>query len=131
MANKIKIVENGITLERELHKLDEFLKTNTVKHLFGESAKRQGESPLKMQVDFTDGNSVGFRGDRFTGYVAIMASNLLKQLINYSKNKVLRSAIIYDNRDFKYSKIVFHYEEGKVKKNYLPLYIPTYKIPTK
>lgn len=129
MPNELKIIKNGIVEVVQSNEIAELRKNNSVPYPFGEIAKSQGESPLKMKIEFTDGNIVGFRGDLKTAFVSIMAVNLSKLLRYYTVLKVVKKAIIYDNRDnLVINKVILHIEDGKVKENLLPLYIPNYQL---
>lgn len=128
MTNELKIIEAGVVKDFKTDKLADFRKKNSIEYPFGESAKSQGESPLKMKIEFIDGNVVGFRGDLKTPYVSVMAVNLSKLLRNYANKKLIKKATIYDNRDSVINKVILLYEDGKIINNLLPLYIPNYVL---
>lgn len=128
MLNELEIIENGEVVVVESSKIADFRQSNSIPYPFGQIAKSQGQSPLKMKVEFTDGNIVGFRGDLNTAFVSIMAVNLSKLLRHYAKLKKVKKATIYDNRLHVFNKIVLLFENNEVKENRLPLYIPNYKL---
>ena len=128
MTNEIEIIENGEVVKIISDKIDAFRESNTVAYPFGEIAKTQGQSPLTMRVDFIDDNSCKFRGDRKTPYPSIMIVNLSELLKHYMKLKKVTKAIIYDNRQRVFNKIVLLIDEGKIIDNRLPLYITNYKL---
>lgn len=133
MQHVVYVIEAGNVVHVDMRKVERFRNVNVEQvHMFGPKAIPTGQSPITLRVNFTNGGTVKFRGDRKTGYVNIMVENLRSLLKRYIGHKKVLSATMYDNRTevftdcFGYSSssgiIILKYENGKVVENMLPIY---------
>jgi hypothetical protein len=128
MLNEVKIIEAGELVVFKSDRIASFRQLNTIEHPFGEIAKTMCQSPLTLRAYFTDGNTCKFRGDKKTGYVGIMATNLSELAKQYIRERKITEAIIYDNRPEAFKKIILYWKDGVLKENLLGLYIHNYKL---
>jgi hypothetical protein len=128
MSEEIEVIESRTPVIFKSDKIEEFRKRAFHLHPCGKEAIPQGESPIAMRVWFTDERTVKFRGDRNSGYVNIMISNLRRLIFKYMSEKKLAKVIMYDNRPEVFSKVILLIENGQVIENKFPLYSNEFKI---